>query len=84
MESCQLRATGEPHWVGTWMGKMDMVSMPTMHDMEALPHGMHPDFAAIHTLEHIQNMEQVRQVIAGAGVPRPRFFFIDPSLSRQK
>jgi len=71
--------TGEPHWVGTWMGKMDMVSMPAMHDMEALPHGMHPDFAAIHTLEHIQNMEQVRQVIAAAGVSRPRFL-IDPSL----
>jgi hypothetical protein len=68
--------TGEPHWVGTWMGKMEMPSMP---GMEPLPPGVHPGFAAINTPEHLQNMEQASQVIAQAGVSRPRFL-IDPSL----
>lgn len=68
--------TGEPNWVGTWVGKMEMPSMPAM---EALLPGIHPVFAAIHTPEHLQNMEQASQVIAQSGISRPRFL-IDPSL----
>ena len=41
------------HWVGTWMGKMEMPSMP---GMEALPPGVHPGFAALHTPEHRQSL----------------------------
>jgi hypothetical protein len=55
------------------------MEMPSMPGMEPLPPGVHPGFAAIHTPEHLQNMEQASQVIAQAGVSRPRFL-IDPSL----
>ena len=72
--------TGEPHWVGTWIGHMDMQPMP---GMEPLPQGVHPGFAAFNTLEHIQNVEQARQIIAQAGVTGPRFL-IDPSLLPEK
>jgi hypothetical protein len=62
------------------MGKMEMPSMPGMQPLLA---GIHPHFAAIHvaihTPGHLQNMEQAYQVIAQAGVSRPRFL-IDPSL----
>lgn len=68
--------TGEPHWVDTWMGKMEM--MP-MHGMEMLPLSVHPGFATMHALEHLQNVEQAIQVIAQADVSRPQFL-IDPSL----
>ena len=72
--------TGEPHWVGTWMGKMEMPAMPGMQPLLA---AINPHFvaihAAIHTPEHLQNLEQALQVIAQAGVSLPRFW-IDPSL----
>jgi hypothetical protein len=52
--------TEEPHWVGTWMGKMEM--MP-MHGMEMLLPGVHPGFAAMHASKHLENMEQAIEVI---------------------
>jgi hypothetical protein len=66
---------GEPHWVGTWMGKMEM---PPMHSMEMLA-GVHLGFAAMHAPEHLQNTEQAMRVIARTGVSHPQFL-IDPSL----
>lgn len=71
--------TGEPNWVGTWMGNMEMAGMAGMAGMQQLPTEVHPGFAVMHTQEHLQNVEQASQIIAQSGVTRPRFL-IDPSL----
>lgn len=68
--------TGEPHWVGTWMGNM---GMSPMTGMETLLHSAQSSFVTVHTPVHLQNLEQASQVIARSGVSHPRFL-IDSSL----
>ncbi|GAC1431799.1 MAG: hypothetical protein PVS3B3_19820 [Ktedonobacteraceae bacterium] len=85
--------TGEPSWIGTWVGNMPM-DMPAMEAMpmpamarskSMVSHGRIHNALALHTMiqndpRHLQNMEQAVQIIAASKVTRP-LFQVDFSLS---